>query len=98
MVAAFSCRKSTQKRRLPSFFLTITTGKAHGLIGGADDVTGQHLLDLRHLLPSNSRVLSPIGLAERGPVGFYRVPQQRSTPEIVFPLAEDVAKLLKEVI
>ena len=67
-------------------------------VGGADDVAGQHLLDLRHPIPSNSRVLSPIGLAERGPVGLYRVLQQRSTPEIVFPLAEDVAKLSKEVI
>ena len=67
-------------------------------VGRADDVAGQHLLDLRHLLPSNSRVLSSIGLVERGPVGLYRVLQQRSTPEIVFPLAEDVAKLSKEVI
>ena len=32
--AAFNCRKSTQKRRLPSFFLTMTTGKAHGLLDG----------------------------------------------------------------
>ena len=67
-------------------------------VGRADDVAGQHLLDLRHLLPSNSRVLSPIGLAKRGPVGLYCVLQQRSTPKIVFPLAEDVAKLLKEII
>ena len=34
MVAAFRCRKSTQKRRLPSFFLAITTGEAHGLLEG----------------------------------------------------------------
>ena len=34
MVAALSCRKSTQKRRLPSFFLTIITGEAHGLLDG----------------------------------------------------------------
>ena len=31
-------------------------------------------------------------------MGLYRMLQQRSTPEIVFPLAEDVAKLSKEVI
>ena len=67
-------------------------------VGRADDVAGQHLLDLHHILPSNSRVLSPIGLAERGPVGLYCVPQQRSTPEIVFPLAEDVAEFSKEII
>ena len=64
-------------------------------VGGADDVAGQHLLDMRHLLLSNSRVLSPIGLAERRPVGLYRVLQQRSTPEVVFLLAEDVAELTK---
>ena len=34
MVAALSCLKSTQKRRLPSFFLTITTGEAQGLLEG----------------------------------------------------------------
>ena len=34
MVAALSWQKSTQNRRLPSFFLTITTGEAHGLFEG----------------------------------------------------------------
>ena len=33
-IAAFNCRKSTQKRRLPSFFLIMTTGEAHGLLDG----------------------------------------------------------------
>ena len=61
-------------------------------VGRADDVAGQHLLDLRHLLPSNSRVLSLIRLAEWGPVCLYCVLQQRCTPEIVFPLAEDVTE------
>ena len=61
-------------------------------VGGADDVAGQHLLDLRHLLPSNSWVLSPIRMAKWGPVCLYCVLQQRSTPEIVFPMAEDVAE------
>ena len=36
-------------------------------VGRADDVAGQHLLDLRHLLPSNSLVLPPIGLAKWRP-------------------------------
>ena len=62
-------------------------------VGGANDVAGQHLLDLRHLLPSNSRVLSPVGLAKWGSMRLNRVLQQRSTAEIVFPLAEDVAEL-----
>ena len=61
-------------------------------VGGADDVAGQHFLDLRHLLPSTSRVMLPIRLAEWGPMCLYCVLQQRSTPEIVFPLAEDVAE------
>ena len=31
-------------------------------------------------------------------MGLYRVLQQRSTPEILFPLAEDVAKFAKQII
>ena len=42
-------------------------------VRGADDVAGQHLLNLRHLLPSNCGVLSAIGLAERRPMGLYRM-------------------------
>ena len=34
MVAALSCLKSTQNRRLPSFFLTMTTSEAQGLLEG----------------------------------------------------------------
>ena len=34
MVAALSCQKSTQKSKLPSFFLTITTAEARGLLDG----------------------------------------------------------------
>ena len=67
-------------------------------VGQADDVAGQHLLDLRHLLPSNSRVLSSVGLAEWGFVCFDRVLQQRITPKIVFPLAEDIAELQEKVV
>ena len=33
-VAALSCLKSTQNRRLPSFFFTMTTGEAQGLLEG----------------------------------------------------------------
>ena len=66
--------------------------------GGADDVAGQHLLDLRHLLPSNSWVLMPVGLAKRRPVRLYGVLQQRSTAEVVLSLAKHVAELLKEVV
>ena len=67
-------------------------------VGRADDVAGQHLLDLRHLLPLNGRVLSPIGLVERGPVCLYCVLQQQSSPEIVFPLTEDVAEFSEKII
>ena len=34
IVAALSCLKSTQNCRLPSFFLTMTTGEAQGLLQG----------------------------------------------------------------
>ena len=34
ILAALSCLKSTQNRRLPSFFFTITTGEAQGLLEG----------------------------------------------------------------
>ena len=33
-MAALSCLKSTQNRRLPSFFFTMTTGEAQGLLEG----------------------------------------------------------------
>ena len=62
-------------------------------VRGADDVAGKHLLNLCHLLPSNCGVLLLIRLAERGSTGLYCVLQQRSTPEVVFPLAKNVAKL-----
>ena len=34
IAAALSCLKSTQNRRLPSFFFTMTTGEAQGLLEG----------------------------------------------------------------
>ena len=33
-VATLSCLKSTQNRRLPSFFFTMTTDEAQGLLEG----------------------------------------------------------------
>ena len=72
--------------------------RSQGTVGGVDDVTGQHLLDLRHLLPSNSRVLMPVGLAERRPVGLNCVLQQRSTAEVVLSLAENIAELLEKAV
>ena len=65
------------------------------VVRGADDVAGQHLLNLRHLLPSNCGVLPAIGLVERGPIGLYRMLQQRSTPEVIFSFAKHVVKLAK---
>ena len=62
-------------------------------VRGADDITGQHLLYLCHLLSANCQILPPIGLAERRPMGLDRMLQQRSIPEIVFSTAEDIAKL-----
>ena len=67
-------------------------------VRGTDDITRQHLLYLCHLFPTNCRVLPPVGLAERRPMGLNRMLQQRSIPEIVFTLAEDVAILFKQLI
>ena len=62
-------------------------------VRGADDIAGQLLLYLHHLLSANCWVLPPIGLAEWRPMGLNRMLQQRSIPEVVFSTAEDVAKL-----
>ena len=52
-------------------------------------------MDLRHLLPSNSRVLTPVGLAKWRSVSLSSVLQQRSTTEIILSLAKYVAEFLK---
>ena len=62
-------------------------------VRGADDIAGQHLLYLCHLLSANCGVLPAIGLAEWRPMGLDRMLQQRSIPEIIFPSAEYIAKL-----
>ena len=80
------------------FFLHHHHRRSPGTVGGADDVAGQHLLDLRHLLPSHSRVLTPVRLAERRPVGLNCILQQRSTAEVVLSLAEDITELLEEAV
>ena len=80
------------------FFLHHHHRRSPGTVGGADDVAGQHLLELRHLLPLNSRVLTPVRLAERRPVGLNCMFQQRSTAEVVLSLAEDIAELLEEAV
>ena len=67
-------------------------------VRGMDDIIGQHLLYLCHFFPANCGVLPLVGLAERRPMGFNRVLQQRSIPEVVFTLAEDVLILFKQLI
>ena len=64
-------------------------------VQGADDIAGQHLLYLSHLLSANRGVLPAIGLAEWRHMGLDRMLQQRSIPEVIFPSAEYVAKLTK---
>ena len=80
------------------FFLHHHHRRSPGTVGGADDVAGQHLLDLCCLLPSNSWVLTPVRLAERRPVGLDRMLQQRSRAEVILSLAEDIAELLGEAV
>ena len=64
-------------------------------VRGADDVVGQHLLHLSHLLSANCGVLPAIVLAERRPMGLDLMLQQRSIPEVIFSSAEHVAKFAK---
>ena len=80
------------------FFLHHHYRRRPRTVGGSDDVAGQHLLDLRHLFPPNSWVLSPIRLAERRSVGLDRVLQQRSAAKAALPLAEYIAELLEEAV
>ena len=94
-VAALSWRKSTQKRRLPSFFPYHHHWGSPWAVRGADDVAGQHLLYLSHLLSVNCGVLPAIGLVEWRPMGLDRMLQQRSIPEVIFSSAEYVAKFAK---
>ena len=59
-----------------------------------DDVAGQHLLDLRHLLPPNSRVLPLEGWS----LILNGVLQQQSAAEVVLSLAKHIAELLEEAV
>ena len=80
------------------FFLHHHHRRSPRTAGRVNDVAGQHLLDLRHLLPSNSWVLPPVGMVKWRPVRLYCVLQQQSTAEVVLSLAEHIAELLKEVV
>ena len=83
LVAALSCQKSMQKRRLPSFFLTITTERGPRAVGWTDDAACQHLLDLGHFFSPDSGVLPMIGLTEGWSFGFNGVLQQRGAAKII---------------
>ena len=80
------------------FFLYHYYRRHPGSVGGSDDFAGQHLLDLHHLLPSNSWVLSPVRLAERWPVGLNRVLQQQGAAKVVLSLAKYIAELFEEAV
>ena len=90
--------KVNTEMQTTDFFLHHYYRRRPGTVGGPDDIAGQHLLDLRHLFPPNSWVLSPIRLAERRPVGLDRVIQQRSAAKVVLPLAKHIAELLEEAV
>ena len=64
-------------------------------VRGPNDVAGQHLLHLRHFFPVNCRVLPPVRLAERRPMGFDPMLQQRSITQVVVTLTKYVLELLK---
>ena len=86
------------KMQTTVFFLHHHHRRSPGTVGGADDFAGQHLLDLHHLLPSNSRVLTPVRLVEWRPVHLNGVLQQRSTPEVVLSFAKNIAEFLEEAV
>ena len=67
-------------------------------VGGTDDIAGQHLLDLRHLLPPNSWVLPPIRLVEQWSLSLIRVLQQRSAAKVILSMAKHIAELLEEAV
>ena len=91
-----SCVKLTEvnaKAQATVLFLYHHYRRGPWAVRGADNIAGQHLLYLRHLLSTNCRVLPAIGLAERRPMGLNRMLQQQCIPDIIFSTAEDVAKL-----
>ena len=96
MVAALSCLKSTQNRRLPFLFLYHDDRRGPGTVGGTDDAAGQHLLDLSHFFSSNSGVLAAIRLAKWRSIGLDGMFQERCTAQIVLSLVHDVAEFLEE--
>ena len=67
-----------------------------GTVGGTDDAAGQHLLDLSHLLSSNSGVLAAIRLAKQRSISLDGMLQERYTAQIVFLLAHNVTEFLEE--
>ena len=64
-------------------------------VRGPNDVAGQHLLYLRHFFPANCRVLPPVRLAERRPMGLDPILQQRSITQVVVTLTKYVLELLE---
>ena len=77
-------------------FLHHDDRRGPGAVGRTDDADGQHLLDLGHLLLSNSRVLAAIRLAEQRSFGLYGVLQEWCAAQIVLSLAHNVAEFLEE--
>ena len=77
-------------------FLHHDDQRGPGAVGRTDDTAGQHLLDLGHLLSSNSGVLAVIRLAERRSIGLYGVLKERCAAQIVLSLAHNVAEFLEE--
>ena len=97
MVAALSCRKSMQKRRLSVLFLDHNHWRGPRAVGWTDDAACQHLLDLGHFFSPDSGVLPTIGLTEGRPFGFNGVLQQRGAAKIILSLADAIAEFLEEV-
>ena len=52
-------------------------------------------MHLCHFFPTNCRVLPPVRLAERRPMGLDPMLQQRSITQVVIALTKNVLELLK---
>ena len=67
------------------FFLYYDDQRGPGAVGGTDDAVRQQLLDLSHLLSSNSGVLAAIRLAGWRSLGLNSVLQEQGAAQIVLP-------------
>ena len=97
MVAAFSYLKSIQKHSLPSFLAYHGDWWSPKTIGGVNNITLQHLMDLFGLLLPHSRILPMIIEPHMGPLCLNSVIEHRGRTNVIFISAEDVTIRLQQL-